>query len=526
MSRADRSAYRQFRAPRGDGQSLVDPGWSDLPELVESNRRQSAALPYDFGGQSLAELRQAARFTLLHAAGALTESAADLPLVMTGHQPELYHPGVWFKNFLLDRLSREVGGRAVNLIIDSDLCRAPSVNAPTGDANGPRVEAVPFDAAAAPLPYEERGVADPALLRSFPQRVEEALGGLVEGPLVAELWPQVLSAVAAGANLGAAFCSARHTLEREWGLDTAEAPISAVCDSSPFRWFALDLLLRLDDFHAAHNQALAEYRAAHKIRTPAQPIPDLHRQDGWLEAPFWVWTDRDPTRRPLFARQSGGGLLLSNLAGGEWRLPDISSFNAGSAALAGLRFEQGVKIRSRALITTLFARLLLADVFIHGIGGAKYDQVAERAAELYYGFAPPPHATATATLRLPIPHDRVDRGRPVEIAADLRSLEFHPERHTTSPDAAAQAAIESKRRWVQTDKTPANAAERHRAITSANAALQPYVEEQRAALTAERSQVAAQIRAAALLESREYAFCLFPEEDLRERMERVVKVGG
>ena len=32
-------------------------------------------------------------------------------LVMTGHQPELYHPGVWVKDFLLQRLADETGRR-------------------------------------------------------------------------------------------------------------------------------------------------------------------------------------------------------------------------------------------------------------------------------------------------------------------------------------------------------------------------------------------------------------------------------
>ena len=35
--------------------------------------------------------------------------------------------------------------------------------------------------------------------------------------------------------------------------------------------------------------------------------------------------------------------------------------------------ESGVKIRPRAILTTLYSRLFLSDLFIHGIGGAKYD---------------------------------------------------------------------------------------------------------------------------------------------------------
>lgn len=504
MARVDRSAYQQFRAPREQGQSLVDPDWDQLLPLVDANRRQAAELPYDFGGMPLVELRVAARFSLLFAAtGRMVNDALERPLIMSGHQPELFHPGVWFKNFVLDRLARETGGRSVNLVIDSDLCRAPSINVPTGDAAAPRVDAVPFDAARTPLPFEQRRVLDRAVLASFPGRAAAALAGLIDQPLVADLWPRVVAAVDEGQPLGAAIAAARHALEFDWGLANSEAPISAVCDASPFRWFALDILLRLDDFHHAHNQALSEYRTAHKIRTPAQPIPDLHRRDGWLEAPFWVWSDEQPERRPLFAKRQGARLVLTDLTGGEWPIDEATNFQAGAGRLAELRLEHGVKIRSRALVTTMFARLLLADVFIHGIGGAKYDQVADRAAELYFGFAPPPHATATATLQLPIPHaPRISRDRPREIAAELRSLKYHPERLLEPPPAEAAPHIESKRRWVQTEKTPANAAERHRAIESANAALQPLVEPRRAELLAEQARSVELLRTTAVLESR------------------------
>ena len=40
--------------------------------------------------------------------------------------------------------------------------------------------------------------------------------------------------------------------------------------------------------------------------------------------------------------------------------------------------SRGIKLRTRALTTTLFARLVLSDMFLHGIGGAKYDQVTDR----------------------------------------------------------------------------------------------------------------------------------------------------
>ena len=50
-------------------------------------------------------------------------------LLLAGHQPELFHPGVWIKNFALARLAREHGTVPLSLIIDSDTARSPHLAA-------------------------------------------------------------------------------------------------------------------------------------------------------------------------------------------------------------------------------------------------------------------------------------------------------------------------------------------------------------------------------------------------------------
>ena len=62
-------------------------------------------------------------------------------IVMTGHQPELYHPGVWVKDFLLQRLADETGAAAVDLVVDSDGFDAVAVICAVPDARGARAAA-------------------------------------------------------------------------------------------------------------------------------------------------------------------------------------------------------------------------------------------------------------------------------------------------------------------------------------------------------------------------------------------------
>ncbi len=167
------------------------------------------------------------------------------------------------------------------------------------------------------------------------------------------------------------------------------------------------------------------------------------------------------------------------------------------------------------------ARLALGDLFLHGIGGAKYDRLTDVLACRFFGFHLPQFMAISATKRLPIPHDipRPDEQRRVE--AELRQLTFQPERrldpgaHPADEARRIQDWIDTKRRWIGAAVTPDNARARFLAIREANERLQPWVADRRQQLLERRARSRAALRSEAVLSSREYGFCLFPEESLQ-----------
>ncbi|MEM6654205.1 MAG: hypothetical protein AAF596_00230 [Planctomycetota bacterium] len=519
-------SFRRYRAPKQNDQALVDP--TDLAGLAEDNRQALATADLDFGGRSLAELSRSARGAVAALAYQHTRAYCDLDaptpgrIILSGHQPELFHAGVWFKNRVLDRVAKQTGAVGIHLLIDSDLCRSTALRVPVGPVDRPRWEMVPFDRVAESQPYEERRVVDRDRFNRFGDGVVETLGGLVADPLIASAWPAACEAAESGRTIGESLSRARHLVERRWGGETLEVPFSSVCDTRPFQEAIAFLLGELDRVHAAYNASLAEYRVAHRLRSPAQPLPDLHRHDEWLEAPLWVWTADDPSRRPLYARRAGDELVLSDRGSAEWRLPVAADQTLADAVdrLAELR-AAGVKVRPRALITTLFARLLLGDLFLHGIGGAKYDQVTDGLCRRWLGVTPPPHATVTATLRLPIDHPRVDHDAERRLRLRLRELLYHPERFLTAGSEQAAPLVEAKRAAIATPRD--RGAERHRAIVAANRGLYRFVANERQQAAAELELTRRRLSAAAVLDSREYSFCLFPEQDLRERFDTLLE---
>ena len=207
------------------------------------------------------------------------------------------------------------------------------------------------------------------------------------------------------------------------------------------------------------------------------------------------------------------------------------------AQLADLA-ASGVKIRSRALVTTLWARLVLGDLFIHGIGGGNYDLVTDRIIERFFHRTPPGFMILSATLHLPIKQSPLPLGEhpegtqgeggvvnadPATIDRQLRELTYHPERFLNGIFNPAQdipgevqSLINSKRRWIDTPQTIENAKTRCRAIRNVNHSLQPWLENLRRQLLERRSQAIMQQQAERILSWREYGFCLYPEQTLRD----------
>jgi len=534
-TRSTELEYRPLRAPREDRTALAEPPLEEAGRPIERNVQQAAEQDYDFQGRGLLELRGEARAALLDDARAWTGSYRDAarpaagqgPLLLAGHQPELFHPGVWIKNFALDWLARRHGGVAVNLLIDSDTAKRTWVTVPAGSVAEPVRRRVAFDEPGSRIPYEEREVLDAETFSSAGRRAREAMAPLVPDAMIGEYWALADARRRATGKLGAALAQSRHQLEGRWGLETLEVPQSRICQSEPFCWFLAHLLARLPRLWEVHNEAVGTYRRVHRIRSAAHPVPDLHADDRWLEAPFWVWHAGDPRRRPLFARQRADEIVLSD--GESWELPLPLTAEGEAARAVGRLLDaarQGVRIRSRALITTLWARLVLGDLFIHGIGGAKYDQLTDVLVERFFGLSPPQFLVLSATLHLPIPRERVRAHEEREIRQELRQLTYHPEKFI---DGAARNAlheagrlIREKQRWIETAQTPENARTRCRSIRRVNEALQPYVAEKRRELVSRRAEAGRALRAEKVLGSREYAFCLHPEKTFRRFLDEVL----
>jgi hypothetical protein len=265
-----------------------------------------------------------------------------------------------------------------------------------------------------------------------------------------------------------------------------------------------------------------DYRRLYGIRSRNHPMPDLAVQGEWHEAPFWAWRRGQKRRGRLFARRTAAAVELR--VGDEiWpTLPLPAGGNGAAAAAAWCDLEtQGFKVRSRALTNTLYARLFLADLFIHGIGGGKYDEVTDAIVRRFYGIEPPEFVVLSATLLLPLPSFAVSAEDCRQLARRLRDLHYNPQRHldVLAAGEARRAALElagQKAAWITrpaADKRERR--QRYRTLRSLTEQLGSFLDGREQDYRRELARCDERLQANAVLRRRDFAFCLYPESELR-----------
>jgi hypothetical protein len=476
----------RFRAPQADGAVLAEPGFEALPGLVEENRKRLNRVNVHIGGVPLFRFRMRAREEILF------ENAAELPLIIAGHQPELSHPGVWVKNFALHRLARRVDGIPLNLVADTDTLKSASLRFPTWDSD-PRhahLQSVAFDRMEAEQPYETRRVLDPDLFVSFADRVQPLTRAWGYEPILSRVWPQIVAHPAR--TIGEKFARVRRVLEMDWGCNNIELPVSGIAGSEAFARFATHILEDLPRFREVYNRAVQAFREQHGIRSRNHPVPDL--AEG--EAPFWGPTGPNGRR----------GRVMANSA------------------------VEPRHLRPRALTLTLFARVCLGDFFIHGIGGGIYDEVTDAIIRDYFGLEPPAYQVLSATLHLPLPKLSCTDADVKRLEHRVRDLHWNPQRHLEDlpNEFAAIAKLRDEKQSLAENEPErqAHSARREwfRKLQDVTSNLRWVVQQQTSQAQKDLELVRKEAAANAVLRRRDYSWVLYPEDTLREFCQRFLQV--
>jgi hypothetical protein len=395
----------------------------------------------------------------LREAAVLDRSVADLresllrrlglngPVIATGHQVEFFHAGVFAKIIAGQHLARRAaGGPLVYLAVDTDVPKTDRLPVPQVTAAGVRRVEVTLPGLDARLPICRQPAMPRAHWLDFFTRVADLTPGY-EQSLLRPFIPGWLDGPPGSADFTAAMECGQAAAERALGLDDSlTLRMSELARGPEFRAFAAHLLLNARPFAEEYNRARDDYRLRNRERNPARPVPPLALTPERVELPLWL-ASRDGPRRRLSVRERHDAFELFANDEAVGALPREHLARADRAGAPWPIEADGWEVWPRALTLSAFVRLFVSDLFIHGIGGARYDEMTEDFIRRFYGVSLPPMACISATLLLNLPRAGV---LPEELGAARRAsrdIRFNPQRCLTNlPDTLLRCKDELTRR--------------------------------------------------------------------------------
>lgn len=511
----------ELEIPQRSGDVLCTPDGAEFLAVATANAHALDASQTRLCGVRLRDLRRRTRQRVLAGAAAYTRAlglaigpaarSAFLPLIGTGHQPFLFHPGIWTKHLLADRF---VGRAAVvNMPVDCDAAEDIGADAPHLDG-GLRIVREILVRVDADVPYEAIAAPSAAQWGQFLQRLDDHLQTLPHrGTHDVFASFRATTQDLAAADLGSFLTLARRRYEGPTRY--AEFPVSHLAAIPEFRLFALHVLRDAERFAVSYNAHLDAYRERYNVRTTAQPFPNLERDAARVEVPFWIL--RDGRRRPCFVEPRGSALRL-------WAGGDAAAEVAGEDA-EGLA---GLDLRPKALALTAFSRLCVVDLFVHGVGGGRYDRVTDAVIADFFDLTPPRYAVVTATLHLPLGEFDPSDER-AAVMRRLQELRHNPERLLTAPTPQQQQLVEEKwafiRRLEDAALTRRERREATHRIREINDALGGTLDAERKTLEHRLAALVEISRASEAATHREYPFCFFPIETVEGLVDKML-MGG
>ena len=305
---------------------------------------------------------------------------ADKPIIATGHQMAIWHPGIFAKYLAVDIAANHHHAQPLHLIVDQDINPALTLDLPIHHDQKLAIHTVNLADQHPNIPTGAHQPVDVSHIVHTLTNLQQQFGDQLTCNLdpLTRAWRDLPSLPTLASQIAA-------VLARLMTPYLAESPIihaSDLLQTPP----AKQLLARmLDDAHrciTCYNQAAKQY--------PAAGIDPLTITPTQIELPLWLLTPNHPRQR-LYA--------------------DLTSSNPILIQPNGQPIDPTTPhtLAPRALLLTAFMRAHGCDLFIHGRGGGIYDQVTEHWWQQWLGENLAPAAVVSADVHLDFDVPTADR---------------------------------------------------------------------------------------------------------------------
>ncbi|GAB5496563.1 MAG: hypothetical protein Phyf2KO_16430 [Phycisphaerales bacterium] len=320
--------------------------------------------------------------------------STNKPIIMTGHQAQLWHPGILAKLFAAKSLADRVGGELAWLVVDMDNNDALSMRVPARVGEGPMQDAlVDF------VPAANRGVKKPT--------------GMTQAVAPAE--------IELGAGAKPATDEIAHRLELIHEALTRHAGEASVARQVTHALF--DILRDvIETPKVVYPSDFMKTEFFDEIRSLASDDP------GGFAGGFNDAVDHVP----------GSGVAKVSLPGEELPMWRIDERGRRQRARAGDARSHETLLPGGLLMTGMM-RAVGCDLFIHGTGGRSYEPINDQWLTPILGQELAPFTTATATMYM----DFGDEGTVTQQQARDARWRAHHARH--QPSMLGEEELQSRK---------------------------------------------------------------------------------
>ena len=568
-----------FSIPEHDKGVLIEPALHLSTNLVENNKKKTTGYNFTLCGIDYNTIRDKVRYEIIekarlytknlleglngssNAASCLDNRDQDLrsaTLFQTGHAPVLYTPGVWIKNHIVNRLANVHNGIGINVVMDNDIPKDSFFMSSGINSDKHKLEKSNVKGASGKLPYEELSVPLSSngdinsnvdndfakmVFSDVTERCSMFLDDTEKHLLLNRFMELITASSVSKDNPGERLTYARRIFEKGFNLNNLEIPVSKVCETDGFYVFFLGIVKEYQRFCHIYNQQLERYRKENKIRSTANPLPNLRIDGCFAELPFWGWK-ANGSRQKLYAGKRDDGyvdlltdpLPISDACNGD--ITDLVtlcklSLHDNTKNIVELRelLLNGFKIRPKAVTNTMFSRLFFSDVFVHGVGGAKYDIITDGIIKDFFGVVPPEYIAASATLYPPYKRFDVKDDDLVRLQNEIKKIRNNPDKYIPNEvlnESVTKELISEKMELIGnvTGGDKSDAKRRFLRIKEINMLLNDKIKHLFEEKELEISSIKDQLMHNDVVNKRDHPIFVYPEEFIKDFFSEALSVEG
>ncbi len=510
-----------LRIPQEKDKIFLYPELSGWRELLDTNMIHTKTLPGK--SRTRSELLETARNYTRDICTLNYSPTTREPIIATGHQAVWHHCGIWVKDVITCQYARDIGGCAIHLVLDHDICDTSLLVPQQNESGYWSFERIDFEPEPVNIPLEFRRAPNRKYMESCLEKIVQISKNApinIKGLKMADSMRRHPSELS---NIADFITCIQSNINQALGIRLLYLPVSQLSQSDAFTEFVTGIIIEALEFAQIYNQSIDHVngsRSQRKINALKQLIIDPAQKSA--ELPFWV-VSPDGKRLPLYVLAKKNKTVYLYTESTELGFIDAAKEKNQASQLKDILQQSGLHLRPKAVSLTLFVRLFLADWFIHGIGGALYESVTDHLVSRYYQLNPLAFGVATATVRLPLP----EQSNSVESMADLQQqlhrMKHNPEKYikkSTRQDGHVAALITTKNTLLkQMNRANLPRCEKKSAwelLTQINTSLLKYAQDAEQEITKKMEIAENARRSKEVCGWREYFFGLFPEQMLQK----------